>query len=175
VAVSGPKYDGLSGEPPEADGDFPRRTVQPGAFGPDIREPQAVARPGRKPGSFYRLAVGSAILHLRDRAWLECNALAQLAGVRRLADERYPGKIWRRGLCLRDLLSEAIEDTVEAADGDDMETIRFVLTRAASGNTLSSVARELGIRRESLSRGLWSRITALVWERLKPRLLTLES
>jgi hypothetical protein len=76
---------------------------------------------------------------------------------------------------LRDLLTEAIDDTIEAANGDDMETMRFVLTRAAVGNTLSSVAGEVGIRRESLSRGLWSRITALVWERLKPRLLTLES
>jgi len=172
VVVSRPK---LTGEPAEAAKGFQPRTAQQGAFGSDIPEPQAPARPGRRPASFYRLAVGSAILHLHDRASLECNALAQLAGVKRLADERYPGKIWRRGLCLKDLLTEAIDDTIEAADGDDMDTVRFVLTRAASGNTLSSVARELGIRRESLSRGLWSRITALVWERLKPRLLTLES
>jgi hypothetical protein len=175
VVVSGPKYDRSLREPPEAAGGSRRRATEQGSLALNFQEPQAPARPGRKPASFYRLAVGSAILHLHDRASLECNALAQLAGVSRLADERYPGKIWRRGLCLRDLLTEAIEDTIKAADGDDMDTIRLVLTRAASGNTLASVARELGIRRESLSRGLWSRVTALVWERLKPRLLTLES
>lgn len=185
MVVSGPKHARLSARPPsaaqvasptgEAGGGSQRLATQQGTLALDVQEPQAPARPGRKPASFYRLAVGSAILHLQDRASLECNALAQLAGVRRLADERYPGKIWRRGLCLRDLLTAAIDDTIVAADGDDMETVRFVLTRAASGSTLSSVACELGIRRESLSRGLWSRSTALVWERLKPRLLTLES
>lgn len=132
-------------------------------------------RAGRKPDSFYRLAVGAAVLRLDDRASLECNALAQLAVVGRLADERYPGKIWRRGLCLRDLIQEAVDETIKAAEGDDMERVRFVLTRAASGDTLSNIASELGIRRESLSRRLWSRITGLVWERLKPRLLALES
>jgi hypothetical protein len=95
--------------------------------------------------------------------------------VRKLADERYPGKIWRRGLCLRDLLREAIDTTIDDAEGDDMEKVRFVLTRAVSGGTLSAIASELGIRRESLSRRLWSRITGLVWERLKPRLVALES
>lgn len=132
-------------------------------------------RAGRRPDSFYRLAVGAAVLHLHDRASLECNALAQLTAVRRLADDRYPGKIWRRGLCLRDLIKEAIDETIEAADGDDMEKVRFVLTKAASGGTLSSIAADMGIRRESLSRGLWTRITGHVWERLKPRLLTFES
>ena len=119
--------------------------------------------------------MGAAVLHLGDRAALECNILAQLNAVRRLADERYPGKIWRRGLCLRELIQEAIDETIEDADGEDLDRIRLVLARAASGATLSEIARELGIRRESLSRRLWSRITALIWERLKPRLLTLES
>lgn len=136
---------------------------------------RGAARPGRRPDSYYRLAVGAAVLHLGDRAALECNILAQLNAVRRLADERYPGKIWRRGLCLRELIQEAIDETIEDADGEDLDRIRLVLARAASGATLSEIARELGIRRESLSRRLWSRITALIWERLKPRLLTLES
>lgn len=61
------------------------------------QEPQAPGRSGRRPDSFYRVAVASAILHLGDRASLEFNALAQLAAVRRLAYQRYPGKIWRRG------------------------------------------------------------------------------
>jgi len=142
---------------------------------PAAEEAQGPARAGRRPDSFYRLAVGSAILHLGDRASLECNALTQLAAVRRLAEERYPGKIWRRGLCLRDLVNEAVHDAVEAADGADMQRVRVVLTKAASGITLSSIAADLGVRRESLSRGLWSRVTALVWERLKGRLMALES
>lgn len=139
-----------------------------------VQDGRGTTRAGRKPDSFYRLAVGAAVLHLNDRASLECNALAQLTTLRRLADERYPGKIWRRGLCLRDLIQEAVNETIQAADGDDMDRIRFVLSRAASGDTLSSIAAKLGIRRESLSRRLWSRITGLVWERLKPRLLLLE-
>lgn len=151
-----------------------RWAARRGALAPDVQEAQGPARPGRRPDSFYRLAVGSAILHLHERASLECNALAQLTGVRRVADERYPGKIWRRGLCLRDLVTEAIAATIDAADGDDLATLRLVVDRAADGNTLTAIAAELGIRRESLSRGLWSRITALVWERLKPRLLALE-
>lgn len=139
------------------------------------QDERAPVRPGRRPDAYYRVAVGSAILNLSDRASLECNALAQLTAVRKLADGRYPGKIWRRGLCLRDLVQEAIDETIEAADGQDLERVRFVLTKAASGETLTSIARELGIRRESLSRRLWSRITGLVWERLKPRLLALET
>lgn len=146
--------------------DGPRR-ARPGA-----QDGRRTARGGRKPDSYYRVAVAAAVLQLDNRASLECNALAQLPAVGKLADERYPGKIWRRGLCLRDFVKEAIDETIDAADGPDMEKIRFVLTRAASGDTLSSIAKELGIRRESLSRRLWSRITGLVWERLKPRLLT---
>lgn len=136
------------------------------------RDGRGTARAGRKPDSYYRVAVAAAVLQLDNRASLECNVLAQLPAVGKLADERYPGKIWRRGLCLRDFVKEAVDETIDAADGPDMEKIRFVLTRAASGDTLSSIAKELGIRRESLSRRLWSRITGLVWERLKPRLLT---
>lgn len=70
---------------------------------------------------------------------------------------------------------EAIDETVEAADGDDLATLRLVVGHAAEGHTLTAIAAELGMWRESLSRGLWSRITAVVWERLKPRLLALEA
>lgn len=133
------------------------------------------SRPGRKPDSFYRLAVAAAILHLGDRAALEFNPLAQLTGVKRLADRNHTGRIWRRGLCLRDLVTEAIGDTMAGAKGEDIAALRLVLEKASSGHTLTSVAAELGIRRESLSRGIWTQATGLVWERLKPRLLALES
>ncbi len=149
--------------------DSPRSTPR------SAQDARGTTRAGRKPDAFYRVAVAAAVLQLDNRASLECSALAQLPAVGKLADERYPGKIWRRGLCLRDLIKEAVDETIDAADGPDMEKIRFVLTRAVSGDTLSSIAKELGIRRESLSRRLWSRITGLVWERLKPRLLTPES
>ena len=132
-------------------------------------------RPGRKPDSFYRLAVAAAILHLHDRAALEFNPLAQLAGVKRLADRSHADEIWRRGLCLRDLLTEAIGNTLAGAEGEDVAALRLVLQKTSSGNTLTSVAAELGIRRESLSRGIWTQATGLVWERLKPRLLALEN
>ena len=133
------------------------------------------SRPGRKPDSFYRLAVAAAVLHLRDRAALEFNPIAQLAGVKRLADRNHAGEIWRRGLCLRDLLTEAIGNTLAGAEGEDVAALRLVLEKASSGNTLTSVAVELGIRRESLSRGIWTQATGLVWERLKPRLVALEN
>jgi hypothetical protein len=163
--------DPRPGEPPPV----PRRQSRRGGHDTAQPDSRGATRPGRRPDAFYQLAVGAAVLHLGDRASLDCNALTQLSAVRKLADERYPGKIWRRGLCLSDLVKEAIQKTLDDAEGDDMERVRFVLSRAAAGNTLSSIASELGIRRESLSRGLWSRITGLIWERLKPRLLTLES
>ena len=132
------------------------------------------SRPGRRPDSFYRLAVAAAILHLHDRAALEFNPLAQLSGVRRLADRNYAGDIWGRGLCLRELLTEATEVVLSRVHGEDVAPLRLVLERTSSGSTLTSVAAELGVRRESLSRGVWTRATGLVWERLKPRLLALE-
>lgn len=138
------------------------------------REPSG-APTGRKPDAFYRVVVGAALLHLDDRAALECNALAQLPGVARLADKRYPAAIWRRGLCLRDLLTRVVNDTLEAASGDDLARLREVLQRVSKGDTLTAIARDLGVRRESLSRGLWSRIRALVWERLKAELAALEN
>jgi hypothetical protein len=118
--------------------------------------------------------VGAAILHLDDRAFLEFNALAQLPLVKARAQQDHPGKIWRNGLCLRRLLNEALQDTIAAADGDDLERLRFVLLGASSGETLTRLAADLGVRRESLSRGLWSTATALVWERLKGRLMALD-
>lgn len=133
----------------------------------------SLARPGRRPTAFYKLSVGAAILHLGDRAFLEVSPLAQLPAVKRLAEE-HPGEIWRRGLSLRGLLNQAIQDTIEAADGDDMEVFRSVLLRAAAGETLTAIAADLGIRRESLSRGHWFVITGFVWERLKARLAALE-
>lgn len=151
-----------------------RRAARSNESDPTAQGDRAV-RPGRRPDSYYRLAVGAAVLHLNDRAVLECSPLAQLTAVKKLADARYPGQIWRKGLCLRGLVQQAIDETIEAADGDDLERIRLVLTKAASGETLSCIARELGMHRESLSRRLWTRATGLVWERLKPRLLALES
>lgn len=175
-------------------GNWPGPRSQPHASAPQlgrpaVRRPQQDARaawrdadalspssrPGRKPDSFYRLAVAAAILHLHDRAALEFNPLAQLAGVKRLADRNHASEIWRKGLCLRDLLTEAIADTLAGAGGEDVAALRLVLEKASSRNTLTSVAAELGIRRESLSRGIWTQATGLVWERLKPRLLALEN
>jgi hypothetical protein len=164
-----PRQFSLATESWGSTGDAARRSEDRSALGA-----QAPSRPGRRPDSFYRVAVGSAILNLQDRASLEFNVLAQLSAVRRLADERYAGKVWRRGLCLRDLITEAIDETVEASDGDDLATLRLVVGRAAEGHSLTAIAADLGIRRESLSRGLWARATGLIWERLKPRLLALE-
>ena len=130
---------------------------------------------GRRSAAFYRVAVGAALLHLADRAALDCSPLAHLPAVERLADQRYPGKIWRRGLCLRDLLVELVDAMIEAADGEDLVALRLVVYRAAQGDTLTAIARDLGVRRESLSRGLWSQINALLWERLKAQLEALES
>ena len=62
-----------------------------------VQDGRGTTRAGRKPDSFYRLAVGAAVLHLNDRASLECNALAQLTTLRRLADERYPGQNLAQG------------------------------------------------------------------------------
>lgn len=152
-----------SSQPPDRAG---RRTA--------ARVPPA-APSGRRPDAFYRVAVGAALLHLDNRAALECNALAQLPGVARLADQRYPEAIWRRGLCLRDLLVEVVDAMTEAADGEDLATLRLVVNRAAQGDTLTAIAQDLGVRRESLSRGLWSQITVLMWERLKAQLEALES
>ena len=129
---------------------------------------------GRKSAAFYRVAVGSALLRLDDRAALDCSPLAHLPAVVRLADQRYPGKIWRRGLYLRDLLVQVVDAMMEAADGEDLAALRLVVKRAAQGDTLTAIARDLGLRRESLSRGLWSQITALLWERLKAQLAALE-
>lgn len=151
-------------------GDQRRR---PNTIARTVRTPSTV-RPGRKPDSFFRLAVGAAILHLDDRAFLEFNALAQIPFVKAQAQQDHPGKIWRNGLCLRRLLKEAIQDTIDAADGNDLERLRFVLLGASSGETLTGLAADLGVRRESLSRGLWSTATALVWERLKGRLMALD-
>lgn len=44
---------------------------QPGNALSGVQEAQGISRPGRRPDSFYRLAVASAILHLGDRAALE--------------------------------------------------------------------------------------------------------
>ena len=129
---------------------------------------------GRRPDAFYRVVVGAALLHLDDRAALECNALVQLPGVARLADQRYTAAIWRRGLCLRDLLTRVVDDTLEAAGDDDLAPLRKVLQRVSKGDTLTAIARDLSMRWESLSRGLWSRIRALVWERLRAELAALE-
>lgn len=163
---------GMDDRVPPASAPPVQRPDGPRPAGDSRQQTRGTTRAGRKPDSYYRVAVAAAVLQLDNRASLECNILAQLPAVGKLADERYPGKIWRRGLCLRDLVKEAVDETIDAADGPDMEKIRFVLTRAVSGDTLSSIAKELGIRRESLSRRLWSRTTGLVWERLKPRLLT---
>jgi hypothetical protein len=75
---------------------------------------------------------------------------------------------------LRELLTEATDDILSRAQGEDVAPLRLLLERTSSGSTLTSVAAELGVRRESLSRGVWTQATGLVWERLKPRLLALE-
>ena len=75
---------------------------------------------------------------------------------------------------MRELLTEATEVVLSRVHGEDVAPLRLVLERTSSGSTLTSVAAELGVRRESLSRGVWTRATGLVWERLKPRLLALE-
>lgn len=66
---------------------------------PSNGDAQPPARPGRKPDSVYRVAIGLAILSLGNRAALEFNPVAQLPIIGRLADERYRGRSGEEDCC----------------------------------------------------------------------------
>jgi len=111
----------------------------------------------------WRRIVSWAVRNLDDRIALAESPLGQLRGVVILAEARFGERCWSEGLAVRELLVRAV-DTVDRRLKDDSEALqlRTVLRSVLQGETVSEMARQMRVRRETVHRRIWSPVCALV-------------
>jgi hypothetical protein len=111
----------------------------------------------------WRRIVSWALRHLDDRIALAESSLGQLRGVNALAEGRFEGRCWAEGLAVRELLLRAVETVDDRLRGDaEAADLRVVLRSVVGGETVTELARRIGLRRETVHRRLWAPVCDLV-------------
>ena len=99
--------------------------------------------------------LGKALEHLNDRSLLNANPLARLLYIERLAAEEYGGQILPRGLALRRVILDCVDQvcTQLANESGLAKPCEYLRLRAA-GHTCGDISVRLGLSREHVSRAI---------------------
>ncbi len=108
--------------------------------------------------------VSSALRNLGNLIALEDSPLATLTFVEAAATS-YSNRLYARGLALRDLLGDALDEIIQETRGDGLTTISQLLQGIRDRQTLTGIAEELGLSREHVSRVYAKQGFALVTHR----------
>ena len=109
---------------------------------------RASARPGRRSLAQWARLVDECLRHLDDPVRLRQSPLASLAGVGAYARRQHPLNPHGEVLALQELLCQAVEVSLPALPPRKRE----FLDRYARGETISAIARAMGMSRSHLSR-----------------------
>jgi AraC-like DNA-binding protein len=109
--------------------------------------------------------LAKALGDLEDRIALNRNPLAHLAYVERLAGEKYRGQILPRGLALRCILLDCVDQVcAQLADEPGLAKPRDYLRLRADGYTCKDISRQLSLSREHVSREIRPKALQLLAE-----------
>jgi hypothetical protein len=109
--------------------------------------------------------LGKALGDLEDRIALNRNPLAHLAYVERLAAEKYRGQILPRGLALRCILLDCVDQVcAQLADEPGLAKPRDYLRLRAEGYTCLDISKQLSLSREHVSREIRPKALQLLAE-----------
>ncbi len=121
-----------------------------GTTNPTTRESRK--KPGRVPFEMMMWRVASAVRNLDDLIALDQSPLAKLGFVEKHAADHYQDRLCSRGLALRDLITESLDDIISETAGNGLSRLHDLLGMLRNGLTISQASREMGLSREHVSR-----------------------
>ena len=99
--------------------------------------------------------LGKALEHLDDRSLLNANPLARLQYIERLAGEKYRGQILPRGLALRRVVLDCVDQVcIQLADESGLAKPCEYLRLRAAGHSCEDISARLQLSREHVSRAI---------------------
>jgi len=109
--------------------------------------------------------VASAVRNLDDLIALDQSPLAKLGFVEKYAADHYQDRLCSKGLALRDLIKESLDDIISETAGNGLPRLHDLLDMLRNGLTISQASREMGLSREHVSRVYAKQAFRLVTER----------
>ena len=122
-------------------------------------------KPGRVPFEVMIPRVASAVRNLDDLIALDLSPLAKLGFVERYAADHYQDRSCSKGLALRDLIKESLDDIISETAGNGLPRLHDLLDMLRNGLNISQASREMGLSREHVSRVYAKQAFRLVTER----------
>ena len=122
-------------------------------------------KPGRVPFEMMIPRVARAVRNLNDLIALDQSPLAKLGFVEKRAAGYYQDRLCSRGLALRDLITELLDDIISETAGNGLARLHDLLDMLRNGLTISKASREIGLCREHVSRVYAKQAFRLVTER----------
>ena len=105
------------------------------------------------PPKLWQQRVAYALRYIDDRIMLNRSSLSRLAHIRRLADERYNGRLLPRGLALQQVLIESAQKVIAELDSEPaLAKTRVYLDLLMKGYQAKEISRQLGLSREHVAR-----------------------
>ena len=122
-------------------------------------------KPGRVPFEMMMRRVASAVRNLDDLIALNQSPLTKLGFVEKHAADHYQDRLCSRGLALRDLITESLDEVISETAGNGLSRLHDLLDMLRNGLTISQASREMGLSREHVSRVYAKQAFRLVTER----------
>lgn len=122
-------------------------------------------KPGRVPFEMMIPRVASAVRNLDNLIALDQSPLAKLGFVEKHAADHYQKRLCSRGLALRDLITESLDDIIGETAGNGLARLHDLLNMLRNGQKISQASRAMGLSREHVSRFYAKQAFRLVTER----------
>jgi hypothetical protein len=122
-------------------------------------------KPGRVPFEMMIPRVAWAVRNLNDLIDLDQSPLAKLSFVEKRAADHYQDRLCSRGLALRALITESLDEVISETAGNGLSRLHDLLDMLRNGLTISQASREIGLCREHVSRFYAKQAFRLVTER----------
>ena len=122
-------------------------------------------KPGRVPFKTMTQRMAWAMRNLNDLIALDQSPLAKLGFVEKYAAEHYQDRLCSKGLALRDLIKESLDDIISETAGNGLPKLHDLLDRLRKGLSISQASREMGLSREHVSRFYAKQAFRIVTER----------
>ena len=122
-------------------------------------------KPGRVPFETIMRRVASAVRNLDDLIALDQSPLAKFGFVKKYAADHYQDRLCSKGLALRDLIEESLDDIISETAGNGLPRLHDLLDMLRNGLNISQASREMGLSREHVSRFYAKQAFRIVTER----------
>jgi hypothetical protein len=126
-------------------------------------------KPGRVPREVMISRIAWAVRNLDDLIGLDRSPLTKVDFVEKYAACYYKDRLCSRGLALRDLITDSMNELISETAENGLHRLNNLLDMLRTGLTISQASEKIGLSREHVSRFYVKQVYRLVTERFLSR------